>query len=196
MWAAGRFTVDAPLILGEAAEKRSRVQSVELKDGKTGPLVFVAVRHVLSQRGGTCIDEVQNIVYREAPSAPTAMAPGEPAAQGAFERSLVPDALLLFRFSALTYNGHRIHYDRDYATREEFYPGLVVHGPLQATLLLDLLAHGCPGRTVRSFSFRAVRPVIDGRPLALAGRVNGDRAELWTRDAEGFICMKAEAELA
>ncbi|RYF73246.1 MAG: acyl-CoA dehydrogenase [Comamonadaceae bacterium] len=196
MWAAGRFAVDAPLTLGRAAEKRSRVESVELKDGKTGPLVFVAVRHVLSQHGRTCIDEVQNIVYRDAPSPATPMAPVVSEAQGTFERSFVPDALLLFRFSALTYNGHRIHDDRDYAMREEFYPGLVVHGPLQATLLLDLLARECAGRTVRSFSFRAVRPVIDGKPLALAGRVIGDRAELWTRDAEGFICVSAEAEFA
>ncbi len=195
MWAAGEIEVDAPLVIGRVASKRSIVQSVDLKEGKTGPLVFVNVAHVVEQDGRTCIREVQNIVYREAPSAAAPLPAGEPAAQGAWTASLTPDAAMLFRFSALTYNGHRIHYDRGYAVHEEFYPGLVVHGPLLATLLLDLLQRHRPDATLKRFRFRAQRPVFDGQPLGLHASPQGDAVQLWTADADGCVGMHATAHL-
>ena len=197
MWAAGRLQAHAPLLIGRIARKVSTVRSVDLKEGKSGPLVFVTVDHALSQDGRLCLQEEQNIVYRDAPQAPAPLPPGEPApAQAAWQRALVPDASLLFRYSALTYNGHRIHYDRDYAVREEFYPALVVHGPLLATWLLDLLQTERANATLTGFSFRALRPTFDGAPLAFCGLPTAQGADLWTRDAEGFIGMKASATLA
>lgn len=192
MWAAGELTLHEPLRLGRAARKTSTVRSVELKQGKAGALVFVTVAHELEQDGRPRISELQHIVFREAPAAPAPLPPGEPAPTDAtWRRALRPDAVMLFRFSALTYNGHRIHYDRDYATREEFYPALVVHGPLLATLLLDLAAREQPGSQAAHFSFRAQRPAFDTDELHLNGHLNADGAALWTSDAQGFIGMNA-----
>ncbi|WP_066266448.1 acyl-CoA dehydrogenase [Hydrogenophaga palleronii] len=196
MWAAGTVQCDAPLRLGAVARKRSTVRSVDLKEGRSGPLVFVTVDHLLEQDGRSCIREEQNIVYREAATAPAPLPPGKKAAQAAqWTATLQPDPALLFRFSALTYNGHRIHYDRDYAVHEEFYPALVVHGPLLATALLDLLQRGRPGVPVRSFSFRALRPAFDTDTLQLCAAANGDAVDLWTQDALGQVGMTARATL-
>lgn len=197
MWAAGRMQVRAPLLVGRKAQKVSTVRSIDLKDGKTGPLVFVSVEHTLIQDGQTCLVEEQNIVYRDAPTAPAPLPPGEPApATAEWERWLVPDPALLFRFSALTYNGHRIHYDRDYATKVEFYPALVVHGPLLATLLLDLVRRERPGAAISSFSFRAMRPAFDNAALHVRGTPTAVGADLWTSDAHGFTGMKATVTFA
>lgn len=196
MWAAGSLQCETPLRLGEPARKRSTVRSVDLKEGRSGPLVFVTVDHVLEQGGHVCLREEQNIVYREAPTGPAPLPPGEPAKKVAqWSAVLKPDPALLFRFSALTYNGHRIHYDRDYAVREEFYPALVVHGPLLATALLDLLERGRPGVPVRTFSFRALRPAFDTDTLQLCAAAEGDMVELWTQDAQGQVGMTARATL-
>ena len=197
MWAAGRLQVHAPLLIGRMAQKVSTVRSLDLKEGKTGPLVFVTVDHVVRQDGHTCITEEQSIVYRDAPTAlaPLPLGESEPAVP-AWVYALVPDTELLFRFSALTYNAHRIHYDRDYATQVEFYPALVVHGPLLATLLLDLMQREQPGAAINGFLFRAMRPVFDGQALRVCGTPTATGAELWTSDAEGFTCMKASAAIA
>jgi 3-methylfumaryl-CoA hydratase len=196
MWAAGALQCDALLRIGASARKRSTVRSVDLKEGRSGPLVFVTVDHVLEQEGRSCIREEQNIVYREAPSAPAPLPPGERATKVAqWSLPFQPDPALLFRFSALTYNGHRIHYDRDYAVREELYPALVVHGPLLATALLDLLGRGRPGVPVRAFSFRALRPTFDTDTLQLCAAAEGDAVELWTQNAQGQIGMTARATL-
>ncbi len=196
MWAAGSLQCDAPMRIGVPARKRSTVRSVDLKEGRSGPLVFVAVDHALEQDGRVCIREVQNIVYREAPTATAPLPPGDHAKKSAqWSASLRPDPALLFRFSALTYNGHRIHYDRDYAVREEFYPALVVHGPLLATALLNLLEHGRPGVPVRSFTFRAARPSFDTDTLQLCAAADGDAVDLWTQDAHGNVGMTARATL-
>ena len=193
MWAAGELSVQTPLRLGRAARKTSTVRSVELKQGKAGALVFVTVAHELEQGGRACLSELQHIVYREAPSAPAPLPSGETGpANAAWQSALTPDAVMLFRYSALSYNGHRIHYDRDYATREEFYPGLVVHGPLLATLLLELAARERPEAQPRHFSFRAMRPAFDGEPLRLHGQPEGAGAALWTTDAQGHIGMSAQ----
>jgi 3-methylfumaryl-CoA hydratase len=192
MWASGEMDVAQPLRLGRPAQKTSTVRSVEPKQGKAGALVFVTVEHEFHQDGRLCISELQRLVYREAPAAPAPLPPGErPEAQPLWTRDVRPDPVLLFRFSALTCNGHRIHYDRDYATRVEFYPALVVHGPLLATLLLDLAARERPGAEPARFAFRAQRPAFDTDALRLCGRPDGDGAALWTTDPAGFLGMTA-----
>lgn len=192
MWASGEIEVAQPLRLGRPARKTSTVRSVELKQGKAGPLVFVTVVHELHQDGRVCISEQQHLVYRDAPSAPAPLPSGAPApADVAWTRLVQPDPVLLFRFSALTYNGHRIHYDRDYATQVEFYPALVVHGPLLATLLLDLAARECRDREPVHFAFRAQRPAFDTDPLRLCGRPEADGAAMWTVDPTGALGMTA-----
>ena len=195
MWAAGELTVHEPLRLGRTARRTSTVRSVEHKQGRAGSLVFVTVAHELQQGGKPCISELQHLVYREAPAAPTPLPSGEPASTTSdWSRTLHPDPVMLFRFSALTYNGHRIHYDREYATREEFYPALVVHGPLLATLLLDLLVREGQVSTMPAhFSFRAQRPAFDIDPLKLCGRSGLDGVALWTADASGMVGMTASA---
>ncbi|MEO8297347.1 MAG: acyl-CoA dehydrogenase [Burkholderiales bacterium] len=197
MWAAGKLQITQPLVIGAAARRVSTVRSVELKEGKTGPLVFVTLDHELLQGDRLCLREEQNLVYREAPAAPAPLPPGEAAATtSAWSATVVPDPVLLFRFSALTYNGHRIHYDRDYATQQEFYPALVVHGPLLATLLLDLLQRERPGAAISEFRFRAQRPAFDTDPVKLCGAIDGAQVKLWTVDPQGMVGMSATATLA
>jgi len=198
MWAGGRLAFHDALRAGDEATRVSRIASVDVKHGRSGTLVFVTVRHDISTGRGPAIHEEHDIVYRDHPQ------PGQPApaAQPArtdetFLRHVTPDPVLLFRYSALTFNGHRIHYDRSYVTQVEGYPGLIVHGPLIATLLLDLLRRNASDRAVRGFAFRAVRPVFDIHPFSVCGRIEADgRAALWTRDHEGFLTMEASAELA
>jgi 3-methylfumaryl-CoA hydratase len=196
MWAAGKLEVLSPLAIGRPATKTSTVRAVDLKDGQSGPLVFVTVGHELHQDGRVCLLEEQRLVYREAPVAPAPLAPGQPpASAGTWAEEFRADASLLFRFSALTYNGHRIHYDRDYATREEFYPALVVHGPLLATLLLDLLARRQPRAQVTRFEFRALRPAFDTDAIHLCGQPQEHGASLWTVDPTGSVGVQASAHL-
>lgn len=196
MWAAGALDIKQPLRLGIPAEKNSTVRSVQMKTGKSGTLIFVTLEHRLLQKDQLCITEEQNLVYREAPCGPVPLPTGEPAPMSAdWSRTLQPDPVQLFRYSALTYNGHRIHYDRDYAVREEFYPGLVVHGPLLATLLLDLVARENPSQRVASFRFRAQRPTFDFNPLHLCGKRDGATVHLWSADADNLIGMSATAKL-
>jgi 3-methylfumaryl-CoA hydratase len=204
MWASGRLEYHMPLNVGDLVERRSVIEAIEEKSGRTGELIFVTVRHelrrVASAAGGApARTEWQHIVYREEPKTPAVGEP-EPAApstpaQAAWRRELVPDEVLLFRYSALTLNGHRIHYDHPYGTRVEGYPGLVVHGPLIATLLADLLQREVPRARLATFSFRAVRPSFAGRPLVLAGQPapDGRSAQLWAADREGRLAMSADA---
>jgi len=197
MWAAGEFHMAAPLRLGKSATMRSTVASVEHKHGKTGELVFVNVENKVSQDGQVCITETQDLVYRAMPSGPTPLPPGEPAPEDAdWVRPFEPNPVTLFRYSALTYNGHRIHYDRDYATKREHYPALLVHGPLLATLLAEATAIELPGTRIASFRFRAKRPTFDTDRLRLCGRREGDDLTLWTADAAGTLGMTATARLA
>jgi 3-methylfumaryl-CoA hydratase len=198
MWAGSQFEFRAPVRVGDAVERVSTIADVAVKSGRTGPLVFVKVRHDLycNGAGAPALVEFHDIVYREARQ------PGdvEPAPQpapidAAWQREWLPDDVLLFRYSALTFNGHRIHYDRRYVTEVEGYPGLVVHGPLIATLLLDLLHRELPGADVAGFRFKAVRPSFDGRPLRVSGRRTGDTVRLWAQDHEGWLTMDAVAVL-
>ncbi len=197
MWAESRIASHRPLQLGRSASKTSTVRAVDLKEGRSGPLVFVRVEHRYAQDEVLCLVEDQHIVYREAPPGPQPLPPGQGAPDGAgWSYELVPDAPLLFRFSALTYNGHRIHYDAAYAREVEHYPGLVVHGPLLATWLLGGLQRAHPALAVNSFAFRALRPAFVGEPISFCGRRESGRVELWTRHADGSVGVRAEAEVA
>ncbi|RPH64405.1 MAG: acyl-CoA dehydrogenase [Burkholderiales bacterium] len=197
MWAGGRLEFHHPLRVGDEITRVSRIADVRGKSGRSGSLVFVNVHHAIADSRGVAITEEHDIVYRDnpVPGAP-APAPQPAPAAAAFAREIVPDPVLLFRYSALTFNGHRIHYDRSYVTGVEGYPGLVVHGPLIATLLLDLLRREMPRTRVRRFEFRAMRPLFDVHRFAVCGRPDGDRrVQLWARDHEGFLAMDAAAEL-
>ncbi|MGD9833356.1 MAG: MaoC family dehydratase N-terminal domain-containing protein [Piscinibacter sp.] len=199
MWAGSRFEFLAPLRVGDAAERVSTIENVVTKQGRSGPLVFVTVRHEVLANGAAApaLREWHDIVYRAAKRPGEAEPSPQPApADAQWSRELVPDDVLLFRYSALTFNGHRIHYDRRYVTGVEGYPGLVVHGPLIATLLLELVARQLPGAALAGFSFKAWRPTFDGRPMRVNGRRDGDTVRLWAQDHEGWLTMDALATLA
>ena len=203
MWAGGRLEFLQPLQVGETITRTSTIKDVTIKQGRSGSLVFVCVKHDFSSAHGLALSEEHDIVYRDAPL-PGAPAPDPTPAprDEQFGREIVPDPVLLFRYSALTFNGHRIHYDRSYVTGVEGYPGLVVHGPLIATLLLDVLRRNLPEARVKRFSFKAVRPTFDIHPFTVCGRVDPVSAgrprtvTLWGRDHEGWLTMDARAELA
>ena len=197
MWAGGRLVFEHPLQIGDEITRLSRIVSVELKEGRSGALVFVTVRHEITNARGLAIIEEQDIVYRDTPlpGAPVA-APQTAPSDAGFERHIVPDPVLLFRYSALTFNAHRIHYDRPYVTDVEGYPGLIVHGPLIATLLLDLLKRERPDAQIRRFEFKGVNPLFDLHPFAVCGRADDQRRfALWARNHEGQLAMRATAEL-
>lgn len=197
MWAGGRVRFLAPLRAGDDIERTSTILSVEEKTGGSGRLVFVTVQHEITGPKGLAITEEQDIVYRGAEGA--AVKAGEPAPAppaGAFTATVHPGPVLLFRYSALTANGHRIHYDLDYVTREENYPGLVVHGPLQATWMADSVRQYRPGARISTFAYRGRRPAFHQNPMTLVGFEAGGKLRLETRDHEGAICMTAEAVLA
>lgn len=197
MWAGGRLNFDAPLCVGEKAKRISTVKKVSHKEGKTGHLIFVVVEHrVLNEAGETAIVEEHDIVYREAAKSDEAPPPPNPAPEGAqWSRPVQADAILLFRYSALTFNGHRIHYDQPFVTEDEGYRGLIVHGPLMATLMMDLCREKGPGQLLQ-FDYRAHRPVFtEKRPLKVAGRTPGPdgETELWIADQNGCLAMTATA---
>ncbi len=197
MFAGGRFEFHRPLKIGDEITRTSRITDVSGKEGRSGTLLFVTVRHEIADAAGVAITEEHDIVYRENPRA-DAPAPKPQAARTdeSFSREIAPDPVLLFRYSALTFNSHRIHYDRSYVTEVEGYPGLIVHGPLIATLLVDLLRRKLPDAKVARFSFRAVRPLFDIHRFTVCGRAEGKRVVLWARDHEGWLTMEATAELA
>lgn len=201
MWAGSQLRWLAPIRVGDHVSRTSTIADVTSKTGRTGTLVFVKVRHELRCNGAAdpALVEFHDIVYREAQRPDGVPPPPVAAPNGAvWRRELVPDDVLLFRYSALTFNGHRIHYDRRYVTEVEGYPGLVVHGPLIATLLLDLLHRQRPEAQVVGFQFKAVRPTFDGRPMAVNGQPSADgrSVRLWASDHEGWLTMDATATLA
>jgi 3-methylfumaryl-CoA hydratase len=200
MWAGSEFEFHRSLVVGDAITRTSTIADIAEKTGRSGALVFVKVRHEIRNQGATepAITEIHDIVYREAPKpdAPAALAHAAPG-NSTWERKIVPDDVLLFRYSALTFNSHRIHYDRRYVTGVEGYPGLVVHGPLLATLLLDLLRRQRRDATVRRYEFKALKPVFDTHPFSVCGEPSADgaSARLWVKDHEGALCMDATASL-
>lgn len=196
MWAGGRLTYLAPLPVGAEAQKESEIVNLSAKSGRAGRLVFVTVRHRIGSGGQLCIEEEQDIVYREAPAPDAPKPQPAPAPDGAaWSEEVVPDPVLLFRYSALTSNGHRIHYDRPYATGEEGYPGLVVHGPLLATLLQGFAQQCRPGAALARFSFRGMAPVFVDAPFRLEAKPgDGDGAlSLWVQGPAGELAMTADA---
>jgi 3-methylfumaryl-CoA hydratase len=198
MWAGGRLQFLAPLHIGDAVRRTSRIADISSKQGRSGPLVFVRVRHEIARGDTLALTEEHDIVYREAPQAEAvAEAPPQAPTGEQFGRSITPDPVLLFRYSALTFNGHRIHYDRSYVTEVEGYPGLIVHGPLIATLLVDLLRRERPEARLSSFAFRAMGPLFDTAPFSVCGRFDDAKhATLWARGPQGPLAMQASATLA
>jgi len=200
MWAGSQFEFHAPVRVGDAIERTSTIADVTSKRGRSGALVFVKVRHDLRCNGAAqpALMEWHDIVYREAQGPDDPVPPPQAAASdAAWTRRVVPDDVLLFRYSALTFNGHRIHYDRRYVTEVEGYPGLIVHGPLIATLLLDLLRRQHRDVQVAGFSFKAVRPTFDLHPFHVHGTpsADGKTVRLWASDHEGWLTMDATATL-
>lgn len=196
MWASSAVTFHTPIAVGATIERVSTVLDCVEKTGGSGTLLFVTVGHETSANGVPAVSEKQTIVYRAAPAPGAAPAPPPKPAPNEhwdWRRELVPGTPLLFRFSALTFNSHRIHYDLPYATAEEGYPGLVVHGPLMASLLLDLCDRELGRDALADFSFRAVAPAFADAPLALLGRREGDRIELRVRAAAGYDHLTATA---
>jgi hydroxyacyl-ACP dehydratase HTD2-like protein with hotdog domain len=197
MWAGGRLSFPGDLFAGEAVERRSTILKVDEKAGGSGRLVFVTVRHEIAGPRGPAIVEEQDIVYRGTEGAAVkAASPGHDLPGDATVRQVRGDPVTLFRYSALTANGHRIHYDLDYVTKEEGYPGLVVHGPLMATWLADLARRMAPKARLARFAFRGRRPAFHQDTLTLAGRRDGTGAALEVRDGGGAVCQTAEAVFA
>lgn len=198
MWAGSQFEFHKPLYIGDAMTRTSTIHDVTEKNGRTGPLVFVKVRHEIRRDGESdiALTEFHDIVYRE-PASPDDVPPLPKAAPASstWEKKWTPDDVLLFRYSALTFNGHRIHYDRKYVTEVEGYPGLVVHGPMIATLLLDLLRHQLPDAQVLRYEFRAIRPAFDINHFFVCGepQPDGKTFRLWAKDHEGWLTMEATA---
>lgn len=196
MFAGSRLQFHQPLRLGTPATRDGEIRNVVIKSGRSGSLAFVTVGYRFTQAGVLCIDEEQDIVYREpgAPvAAPAVLAPLAPDA-GMWTRTVTPDARLLFRFSALTFNAHRIHYDRPYAESDEGYPGLVVHGPLTAMLLADLVRRNTP-RPIRTFTFRGLAPLFDLAPFHLIGRPDADVVSLEALGPDLVAALSARVEL-
>jgi len=199
MWAGSRIRYLAQLPIGSLATRRSRIVSIENKSGKRGALTFVMVQHTISCDGVACISEEQDIVYREAMPHGTATATAPQHYDGVpqWSRSVAPDTTLLFRYSALTFNGHRIHYDQAYARDTEGYADLVVHGPLSATLLQQFAVELGGGRRLARFDFRGVTPLFVNRAFRLEGRPAEDGSlALWARGPDGELAVSATAAFA
>ena len=201
MWAGGRlhWEVDNPMRLGDALTRTSRIAAIEHKTGLSGEMVFVQIEHTVSNDRGRALVEVQDLVYRHEARPGAGTSEETLAEEGApWQRVWLPDPVMLFRYSALTFNGHRIHYDRDHAMQVEGYPGLVVHGPLIATLLLDLVRQEAPRRALARFEFRALRPSFDSRPLRVNGAPAPDASavRLWAQDGNGLLTLTARADFA
>ena len=193
MWAGSRIEYQQPLRVGQRVRKTSTVTDVSMKEGTSGQLVFVVVRHEYQGPDGLALVEEQDLVYRDdpAPGAPAPVQKPAPAEAG-WRRTINPDPVLLFRYSALTFNGHRIHYDFPYAKEVEGYPGLIVHGPLTATLMLDLFLNEHPEVRITGYRFRAMSPLICGTTFDVAGALSEDKntAELWAQNWAGGLAMK------
>jgi 3-methylfumaryl-CoA hydratase len=196
MWASSDIRFEGDLHIGDMVSQTSTIESIA-ETGRTGPLVFVNLRHEVTGPSGLCVVDRQTVVYREMPPKDASTPPAKPApTDEAFHRVVSPSAALLFRYSALIFNAHRIHYDHPYTTEVEGYPGLVVHGPLLATLLSDLVRRNTGDRGLAAFQFRAMSPVFDDADFTVCGRSDGDKdMQLWAKNAGGGLCVQAQASL-
>ncbi|NEW99102.1 MaoC family dehydratase N-terminal domain-containing protein [Rhodopseudomonas sp. BR0G17] len=196
MWAGGELQFVDALKVGDEVTRTSTIGDVTIKQGSTGTLCFVTVNHEITTPRGVAIRDRQDIVYRDVP--PPSSAPATPAKPAAappdakHRESHLADPVLLFRYSALTFNGHRIHYDRDYVTKVEGYPGLIVHGPMQAALLVEFAAK-LKGSVPKTFSYRGVQPLFDGADFSVNANETAAGLDLWTANADGEPTMKATA---
>jgi 3-methylfumaryl-CoA hydratase len=195
MWAGGELEFVDALRVGDVATRSSRISDVTMKTGSTGVLCFVSVQHEVTTSRGVAIRERQDIVYRDvsgpAQTAPAKSPPPPPVAQ--HRETHVSDPVLLFRYSALTFNGHRIHYDRDYVTKVEGYPGLIFHGPLQASFIVELAAKLHGGQPPKKLSYRGVQPLFEGSEFSINANTTDSGMELWIANAEGQPTMKGTA---
>lgn len=191
MWAGGAFTFQDAIIVGELVTRTSTIRDVVIKEGRTGALCFVTVDHQIDCNGRLVVDERQDIVYRGEDSPGSAKKATEPAPNGAHKLTVAPSPMLLFRYSALTFNGHRIHYDAPYAQNAEGYPGLIVHGPMQATMLLQF-AEMLGGRRPAQFDFRSLSPLFDNKNFLLHATEEAEGLRLWTAAENGRIAMEAK----
>jgi 3-methylfumaryl-CoA hydratase len=199
MYAGAKLTFHAPILVGDTLRRETEFSDVQLRQGSTGTLILgVQTRRFYTPRGLALTEEQQTVFREEVPRGQQSGIPKreEPPADMPWRRVWSPDSVTLFRYSALTFNPHRIHYDRPYAMQTEGYPGLVVHGPFSQQCLLDLLRDNAGGRAIRSFSMRARAPLFDVAPFTVLGRPTTDGAELWAVTPQGTIAMQAQAELA
>jgi len=193
MWAGGEIQFLDSLRVGDESTRTSRIADVTVKTGSTGQLCFVSVEHTVTSPRGTAIRERQDIVYREMGSAQAAAKAPPPPPIAQHRETHVSDPVLLFRYSALTFNGHRIHYDRDYVTKVEGYPGLIFHGPLQAAFIVEMAAKLRGGRPPKKFTYRGVQPLFEGSEFSINANDNGDAMDLWTANDAGQPTMKGTA---
>ncbi|MBP0439922.1 FAS1-like dehydratase domain-containing protein [Tianweitania sediminis] len=192
MWAGGHMAFHDDIRVGETVARTSRIKDVLIKKGRSGTLCFVTVEHLFEADGRRVISERQDIVFRGMDLPGGGLKPVQPAPEGHHRRMVEPTQILLFRYSALTFNGHRIHYDAPYARDVESYPGLIVHGPMQATMLAQFAAD-IRGRSPTRFEFRSLSPLFDDRSFTLNARDDVDGLKLWTAAKEGPVAMEARA---
>jgi 3-methylfumaryl-CoA hydratase len=192
MWAGGELEFLDVLRVGDQPRRVSRISDVTVKSGSTGTLCFVAVEHVVTTPRGVAVRERQDIVYRDMGGAPAAPKAAPPPPVAKHREAHMADAVLLFRYSALTFNGHRIHYDRDYVTKVEGYPGLIFHGPMQAAFIVELAAKLRGGAPPRKLTYRGVQPLFEGE-FSVNANDTGAGMELWTANSEGQPTMKGTA---
>ena len=198
MWAGSQLQFHLPVNIGDPLTRSSTIHSIKEKTGRSGSLVFVKVQHEISRSGQLCITESQDIVYREAAKPGASLPAGEPAdSVSDFQLQFQADSRLLFRYSALTFNAHRIHYDTPYVTEVEGYPGLIVHGPLLATMMLELLWQNLPEAQLSTFEFKALRPVFDNQACTIRATSpdSEGNVRLWIADHEGALCMQGQANI-
>lgn len=193
MWAGGELHLHGAFRVGDGINRRSRVSDVTLKNGRTGPLCFVTVNHEYHGPAGLTLSERHDIVYRPLET-PSVARPGETAPSADVSHTIDATSTLLARYSAVTFNGHRIHYDREYCLKEEGYPGLLVHGPLQATLLLWTGMQMSAESPLKSFAYRSLAPLFDGGAFTANGSRRNGGCDLWISSAGGTLTMRATAE--
>ena len=193
MWAGGEISFIGPLTIDDIITRTSRIENVELKEGRSGKLCFVTVVHEYSSNDRLAVRERQDVVYRDAPSGTQGdTTPPDPAPKGTNSRRITADSTMLFRYSAITFNGHRIHYDAPYSREEEGYGGLVVHGPLQATIMAHMAAE-LRGNPPKRFAFRGLSPLFDDTAFAVHAAENDEGIALWTARDGGPVAMQGQA---
>ena len=190
MWAGGKITWLRELVIGQSAQRTSKILNIEEKSGRSGDLIFLTMLHEVSQNQSLCIREEQNIVYRGAVNSSQPATPKLAPTEYEFKQSWALNEVTLFRYSALTFNSHRIHYDADYTREVEGYPGLIVHGPLLATLLLDLAVAN--NRPINEFTYRAMSPITLPNKFSAQGLVANNATQLWIASESGALAMQAE----